>query len=732
MADIAEALLSLGRYEEAQPLLQSALKLREEHESDPELPTDPTDLATSLVDVGWLERDRGNYVKAEQLFRKALAMQNRQMPRNALAVADIEFNLAWTLSDEDRTGEARALFQKVVDFRRKELGPKDRRTQIAVIGLISATLAGGNDADAFRATITGMDDADKADLVRAFLIYDQQERPQRAKRLYPQAKSSYKQILKLARQHAPPDHPGLALLLGDYAGLLREQGDYVAAEKCVREAFDIAKRSIGSNHPKMVEPMRQFAFELAARGDFDEAIELLGHALKICDQHPTMIRRDENREHIIRQLVHAYREQGNYAAAEESAQLGAEFAERRWSAGRGVREMSADFCLVLRERGKLDDACARLRKHIDRVRGIGASDERLTRLCELCDCLRDAGRYEEARRVNDEARSLFDEGWKRGEFAFSAIPFRSANEYVKLQKALVEAARHSEPYRSDPDPLRFIGDRLEPYGEQLLAAHRFAEAETVFREAIDLRAKTYHGDHVTACRALGGLAESLENQNRYAEGESLRRKALSLTRQSYGYTNVFVAYAEIDLARCLARQAKKREGEQTVRHARNVAEKALAPGNAWLPPVYQTLASALDACGRQDEAETLLRQSWRLDCDRFTANHPRLMDSTVLYAQNLADRTRFLEAEAVLREVLKRYQPELPAASWRTAVLKARLGSALRALKKFEESERLLIEANATLSQAFDPSDPRVAESRSQLVHLYEAIGKPEKAAPFR
>jgi tetratricopeptide (TPR) repeat protein len=732
MADIGSALLSLGRYKEAEPLLQSALKLRQEHENDPDLPTNPADLATSFVDVGWLERDRGHYSEAERLLEHALAIQIRQTPRDALAVADTEFNLAWTFSDEDRTGEARALFEKVVDVRRKKLGPKDRRTQIAEIGLISATLAGGNDADALQAMVKGMDDADKADLVRAFLIYDQQERPQRAKKLYAQAESSYKRILELARKHAPPDHPGLALLLGDYAGLLREKGDYVDAEKSIREALQIAERSLGSNHPKMVEPMRLCALELAARGAFDEAISVLNRALKICDQHSLMIRRDENREHIIRQLVDAYREEGDYAAAERSARLGVELAERRWDAGTGVRDMSADLCVVLRERGEFDEGCDRLRRHIDRIRDSGAGDERLARLRDLCDCLRDAGRYEEARTVDHEAHLFFDEGWKRGDFAFSAIPFRSADEYVKLQKTLVEAARHSEPYRSDRDPLRFVGDRLEPYAEQLLAAHRFAESEPVFREAIALRTKTYHGDHVTACRALRGLAGALEEQGRYAEGETQRRKALVLTRQSYGDVHIFVAYAELELARSLVQQGKKDEAEQTVRHALNLAEKALGRENAWLPLAYQKVASLLDVCGRPDDSEALLQKAWTLDRTRFPVNHPRLMNSAFLYAQSLFGRGRSPQAESVLREIVDRYRKELPLRSWRTAVGSVHLGSVLTARKRYEESERLLIAANTTLAEAFDSSDSRVAESRAQLVQLYEAWEKPEKASPFR
>ena len=180
--------------------------------------------------------------------------------------------------------------------------------------------------------------------------------------------------------------------------------------------------------------------------------------------------------------------------------------------------------------------------------------------------------------VNREARTLFDEGWKRGDLSFSGFSFRSAAEYAQVQRKLVLEARNTEPYRSHPDPLRFLGDRLEPYGEQLLAArHRFADAERTFQEAMELRTKVYHKDHITSCLVLRGLSEAIACQGRNAEADLLLRRVLSLTRTSYGDVHINVAYAEVDLAHCLARQGKKDDAARLAREAQIVAEKALAP-----------------------------------------------------------------------------------------------------------------------------------------------------------
>jgi tetratricopeptide (TPR) repeat protein len=312
--------------------------------------------------------------------------------------------------------------------------------------------------------------------------------------------------------------------------------------------------------------------------------------------------------------------------------------------------------------------------------------EHIVRLQELGDCFRDAGRFEEARTVDREASTEKSE-------------FGKANE---------------------------LG------GEQFLTARRFAEAERSFRETLNIQMKVYRQEHITMCPDLRGLANALAGQGRDADGEPLLRQVMRLTRTSYGDLHINVAYAQIDLARCLMRLGKKDEAETLARQGQNVAERALGPGHPWLPIVYQKIAPLLGQCGRQDDAEALLRNAWTLDRARFPANHPRLMDSALFYAAHLFERHRFSEAEVVLRELDNQYRKELPELAWRRAVVDVRLGSVLASQRRFDESERLLLRGNATLALGFDPPDPRLAESRTQLAQLYDAWGKPEKAKPFR
>ncbi len=122
------------------------------------------------------------------------------------------------------------------------------------------------------------------------------------------------------------------------------------------------------------------------------------------------------------------------------------------------------------------------------------------------------------------------------------------------------------------------------------------------------------------------------------------------------------------------------------------------------------MAPLVEACGRPADAEGLLRETWDFDRTHLPVNHPRLMDSALAYAASLSSHHRMTDAEAVLRELAERYRRKLPARSWRSAVVKMRLGSIDATVRRFKEAEQRLLEANASLALAFDRSDWRFAE----------------------
>jgi hypothetical protein len=71
----------------------------------------------------------------------------------------------------------------------------------------------------------------------------------------------------------------------------------------------------------------------------------------------------------------------------------------------------------------------------------------------------------------------------------------------------------------------------------------------------------------------------------------------------------------------------------------------------------------------------------------------------------------------------------LPDGHWRTAVAANTEGAALAGLRRFAEAEGLLVESYTVLSNDASAIPMFVNQASERLVSLYEAWGKPEKAA---
>lgn len=85
--------------------------------------------------------------------------------------------------------------------------------------------------------------------------------------------------------------------------------------------------------------------------------------------------------------------------------------------------------------------------------------------------------------------------------------------------------------------------------------------------------------------------------------------------------------------------------------------------------------------------------------------------------------------ELLLREGLDIRRNALPKGDGRTAEAESALGSCLAALRRYDEAELLLVESYATLKAK---RHKLTQKTLKQLIALYEAWGKPEKAAQYR
>ena len=137
--------------------------------------------------------------------------------------------------------------------------------------------------------------------------------------------------------------------------------------------------------------------------------------------------------------------------------------------------------------------------------------------------------------------------------------------------------------------------------------------------------------------------------------------------------------------------------------------------------------------GKYDEAQTLIDQVLRGRRKVLDPRSPETMEALSMMGLVLLQQRRYADAETLLKELAI---PEPSAATWHRFEGESLLGAALAGEQKFSDAERPLVEGYEGMSErlATIPAADRPALDRAgqELVRLYQAWGKPERAIEWR
>jgi tetratricopeptide (TPR) repeat protein len=303
------------------------------------------------------------------------------------------------------------------------------------------------------------------------------------------------------------------------------------------------------------------------------------------------------------------------------------------------------------------------------------------------------GRYEEARQ---HLRRALDLG--------HAIPEEARAQLLELQYELVfvltqqghadqaEALLH-EALAQEPDPSSALRPIFLVNKYMLALLRRDVEgmraAVDAYRQLPTVQYKLERGDDEETALHLARTAYMLMHTGDILETEPDWRRVLDLDRRLYGEDHLLVGYA-----------------------------------SEWL-------ALVLEAKGQAAEAEGLLHRSLHIKRRALYEDAPTVGFTLANLGRVIAKQGRLDEAERTLRDsiaVLAEGSPE----PWMQFEPKSALGSVFCERGEYSEAEPLLLNNYEQMRR--DPFiwPDREREALDRIVRLYEAWGKPEKAAEYR
>jgi tetratricopeptide (TPR) repeat protein len=190
-----------------------------------------------------------------------------------------------------------------------------------------------------------------------------------------------------------------------------------------------------------------------------------------------------------------------------------------------------------------------------------------------------------------------------------------------------------------------------------------------------------------------------------------------------------------NLARIYEDRGRHEQAEALYAQTLEIMRRVQGPEHPDTLMMMGQLAGRESARGRYGKAEVVNRKLLETQQRIVGDDHPETARTMANLADNLLKQRKYAQAEPLLRKCLAVREKELPSHAL-TFNARSMLGGCLLGQEKFAEAEPLLLEGYEGLKAREATIPPqgkvRLTEAGERLVQLYDAWGRPAKAAEWR
>ncbi|MCI0490795.1 MAG: tetratricopeptide repeat protein, partial [Blastocatellia bacterium] len=310
--NLAELYHTKGDYAKAEPLYERALAIEEKA-----LGPDHPSVATSLNNLSSLYESKGDYAKAEPLYQRVLAIREKALGPEHPDVARSLNNIAGLYDTKGDYAKAEPLYKRALAIREKALGPEHPDVARSLNNIAGLYRTKGDYAKAeplYERALAIVEKALGQNHPDVAISLDNLASLYEAKGDFAKAKPLYQRALVILEKVLGPNHPDVAISLDNLAGLYDTMGDYAQAEPLHQRALAILEKALGPEHPDVAQSLNNLALFYKAKGDYTKAEPLCQRALAILEkllgsEHPSVAASLNN-------IAGLYESKGDYAKAE--------------------------------------------------------------------------------------------------------------------------------------------------------------------------------------------------------------------------------------------------------------------------------------------------------------------------------------------------------------------------------------------------------------------------------
>jgi serine/threonine-protein kinase len=257
-------------------------------------------------------------------------------------------------------------------------------------------------------------------------------------------------------------------------------------------------------------------------------------------------------------------------------------------------------------------------------------------------------------------------------------------------------------------------------------------SERYHREALAMRRQLYGDDNDMTAFALNDLAVALGEQGKFAEAVPLHRQATQVIRHNHPEPTLELGAVTNALAGALDLGGNAVAADSAYREALAIRRLLLGPDHPDYAMTLMNYAGFLFDQHRYDESAADSRTLLALRGKTLPESHPAIAFSLQTLGRSLDHQGDTTGARLALEESLDLRRRFVGPQSWPAGNSEGVLGDHYVALKQYARAEPLLLHANDVLVHAVGPTNPRTYLNIRRLVGLYDAWGKPAKAAEYQ
>ncbi|HYL12609.1 MAG TPA: tetratricopeptide repeat protein [Terriglobales bacterium] len=606
-----------GQYSQALPRAQQALQLAQatwgaEH----------ANVATSLHNLGDVERALGKYSEAESAYRQELAICNKLFGTESARVAGALNDLAVLYQDQNDYSKSEPYCQQSLRIRKKVLGPDHPDVAQSLTNLAAVYQSQQKYTEAEELFRRGIQIQEKAGgpenphlfapLVNLAHSYVLQEN-------YLEAEALYRRALSIQVKAFGENRPEVVMVLNALAWLCNQNGKDADAEHFLQNSLAVTEKNRGADSAEVATVLSNLAALYVQQGlkhaeMYAQAEPLLQRAVSIREK----LRGQPDLAHTIEALATCYQKEGKYSEADALRRrvLNAGEQKGRNNSSPSTSEDLMKLATVDQAEGKYAEAESLIKQamEIEKRNGRSESSTYASLSNNLAETYREQGKYADAEQLYltairiDEKASGADSGELASPLNNLGLLYSQEGRYAEAEplhwRALTVVTK-----AYGRDDLK-VAITLNCLASLYMAEDRYDEAEPLIRRSLEIRQKLLRPDHPDIGTAMNNLAVIYRAKGEYAKAEPMQQQALAIDQKALGSEHPVVAIDLKNLARLNTAQGKYAVAESLLTQALNIQQKSLGPSH---PDVAETSIELAKLYSSQNDylrAEPLFKQAF--------------------------------------------------------------------------------------------------------------------------